>query len=101
MFVHLHSSDCPNLKAFLKALIRRGAHAGSLVEEDAADAPNHRSGMRLLNFDLHALEEYSKKQQLQRIVVAFSDSDSYDALLLSEILILLRWVGFPTCSLAS
>ena len=83
----LTSGDCPNLKTFLKSLVRK---ITSYTEEDD-DEDDHaqltnssRRGPKLLNFDLGHVQEWLRKSRVQSIVVAIQDSEAFDTTLLVE-----------------
>lgn len=49
-------------------------------------------GRKLLNYDLNLLCEYARRRGLQKIVIAFKDSEALDGGLLTELIHLLRYV---------
>jgi origin recognition complex subunit 3 len=82
----LTSGESPNLKTLLKNLIKK---ATSHVEDDDDDdmdgpAKSSRHGPKLLNFDLGLVQEWRKKNRVSSIVVAFQDSEAFDAGLLAD-----------------
>ncbi|KAJ4296284.1 Origin recognition complex subunit 3 [Kalmusia sp. IMI 367209] len=87
-YVVLTSGDSPNLKTFLKSLIKKTT---SRVEEDEDDddvgRPLNlsRRGPKLLDFDLGHVQEWRRKNQVKSVIVAIQDSEAFDTGLLVEI----------------
>ncbi|KAJ4345534.1 Origin recognition complex subunit 3 [Didymosphaeria variabile] len=88
-YVVLTSGESPNLKTFLKNLIKK---ITSRTEEDDDDdddgigrvTSSSRRGPKLLDFDLGHVLEWSSRNRVQSIVVAIQDSDAFDTGLLVE-----------------
>ncbi|KAF2442142.1 hypothetical protein P171DRAFT_433699 [Karstenula rhodostoma CBS 690.94] len=87
-YVVLTSGESPNLKTFLKNLIKK---ITSRTEEDDDDeeeigrsATSSRRGPKLLNFDLGHVQEWTSRNPVQSIVVAIQDSEAFDTALLNE-----------------
>lgn len=94
-FICLTSSECPNLKALLKTLIKKATwRVGEDDEEEDGDRPpsTSRSGSRLLNYDLGHVLEWKKKSRVSSIVVAIQDSEAFDAGLLTDMVDLFQYV---------
>lgn len=86
-YVVLTSGECPNLKTFLKSLVKKITL--SIEEDDDEDDHVHltnssRRGPKLLNFDLGHVQDWLKKSRAQNIVVAIQDSEAFDTTLLVE-----------------
>lgn len=87
-YVVLTSGESPNLKTFLKNLIRK---ITSRIEEDEEEeglgriAGSSRKGPKLLNFDLGHVQEWLAKSRVPSIVVAIQDSEAFDTGLLIEL----------------
>ena len=83
----LTSGESPNLKTFLKNLIKK---ITSRTEEDDDDddvgraTTSSRRGPKLLDFDLGHVLEWSSRNRVQSIVVAIQDSEAFDTGLLVE-----------------
>jgi len=82
----LTSGESPNLKTFLKNLIKK---ATSRVDDDDDDdlgrPATSRNGPRLLDFDLGHLQEWQSRNKVDNIIVTIQDSEAFDASLLIEI----------------
>ncbi|KAF2846840.1 hypothetical protein T440DRAFT_220379 [Plenodomus tracheiphilus IPT5] len=85
-YVLLTSSECPNLKALLKTLIKKVTSRIEDEDEDELDRPatSSRHGPKLLNYDLGHVKEWLKKSRVSSIVVAIQDSEAFDAGLLAD-----------------
>ena len=90
--VRLQSSECPNLKAFLKALNQR---AISLSNTSSAASSRHHSSTSLLPYDLQILHDWCHAQKVWKIVVALEDGEAFDAGLLTDAISLFRSVKLP------
>lgn len=85
----LTSGESPNLKTFLKNLIKK---ITSRTEEDDDDddeeigrsVTSSKGGPKLLNFDLGHVQEWTSRNPVQSIVVAIQDSEAFDTALLIE-----------------
>jgi origin recognition complex subunit 3 len=87
-YILLTSGECPNLKALLKTLIKK---ATSRVDDDDEDEMGYqrsstRNGPKILDFDLSHLQEWQRRAQVDKIVVAIQDSEPFDANLLTEMI---------------
>lgn len=89
-YVVLTSGESPNLKTFLKNLIKK---VTLRVEEDDDDedeierpVTSSRRGPKLLNFDLGHVQEWASRNPGQSIVVAIQDSEAFDTALLIEMI---------------
>ncbi|KAF1975201.1 hypothetical protein BU23DRAFT_79903 [Bimuria novae-zelandiae CBS 107.79] len=88
-YIVLTSAESPNLKTFLKNLIKK---ITSRTEDDEDDeglrngVVSSRRGPRLLNFDLGHVQEWLKRNQVQSIVIAIQDSEAFDTGLLIEMI---------------
>lgn len=86
-YVVLTSAESPNLKTFLKNLIKK---ITSRVEEDDDeddDMPrttSSRGGPKLLDFDLGHVQEWRKKYPVGSIIVAIQDTEAFGTGLLIE-----------------
>lgn len=89
IFVQLSSTECPNLKAFLKTLICKATASSIDSDKDDADrAPS--KGRKLMNYDLQILHDALPSQFKGRIVLALQDSEAFDNGLLDDAISLLR-----------
>ncbi|KAL1867592.1 Origin recognition complex subunit 3 [Paecilomyces lecythidis] len=86
--VVLESEDAPNLKTALKNIIRAGV---SIFEgnEGYQELSAQSDGPRLLSYDLEVLHGCVKRHGVQKLAVAFRDSEAFDPKLLSDLLSLL------------
>jgi origin recognition complex subunit 3 len=87
-YVVLTSGECPNLKTLLKNLIKKVTSHAEEDDDDDMDRPttSSRHGPKLLNYDLGHVQEWRKKNRVASIVVAFQDSEAFDAGLLADII---------------
>lgn len=87
-YVVLTSGESPNLKTFLKNLIKK---ITSRTEEDddeddiSRSITSSRRGPKLLDFDLGHVLDWSSRNRIESIVVAIQDSEAFDTSLLVEI----------------
>ncbi|KAL1794760.1 hypothetical protein ACET3X_006576 [Alternaria dauci] len=91
-YVVLTSGECPNLKTFLKTLIKK---VTSRVEDDDEDdigrpVTSSKHGPKLLNYDLGHVQEWHRQNRAPSIVVALQDSEAFDVGLLVDIVDLLH-----------
>ena len=86
--IHLDSSQAPNLKSVLK-----------LINRQAADhASRDSDANRYLNSDLQLLCDHVQATSIKKVVVFFTNSESFDESLLAEIIDALRyWQLLCTC----
>jgi origin recognition complex subunit 3 len=83
----LTSGESPNLKTLLKNLIKKVTSHLEDDDDDDMDGParSARHGPKLHNFDLGLVQEWRKKNRVSSIVVAFQDSEAFDAGLLADV----------------
>ncbi|KAI9792562.1 MAG: hypothetical protein M1816_002082 [Peltula sp. TS41687] len=87
IFVQLTSAENVNLKASLKAVIKKAVNqVGDRDQEDEDQNPQKR---KLLDYDLRILHDHVEKHHIRRVVVAFQDSEAIDGGLLTEFICLL------------
>ncbi|KAF2831225.1 hypothetical protein CC86DRAFT_390876 [Ophiobolus disseminans] len=85
-YVVLTSGESPNLKTLLKNLIKKVTSHVEDDDDDDLDRPaSSRHGPKLLNYDLGHVQEWRKKNRVASIVIAFQDSEAFDAGLLADI----------------
>lgn len=94
-YICLTSSECPNLKTLLKALVKKATSRIGEDDEDDVDRPSvtSRNGPKLLNYDLGHVLEWQKKSQVSSIVVAIQDSEAFDPGLLADTVDLFQYVS--------
>jgi origin recognition complex subunit 3 len=87
-YVVLTSGESSNLKTLLKNLIKKVTSHAEDDDDDDLDRPttSSRHGPKLLNYDLGHVQEWRKKNQVSSIVVAFQDSEAFDASLLADVI---------------
>lgn len=83
------SSESPNLKTFLKNLIRK--ITSRIADDDdendlGAAIRSSRAGPKVLDFDLQHVYEWQKKNHAESIVVAVQDSEAFDSRVLVEMI---------------
>ncbi|KAF2281318.1 uncharacterized protein EI97DRAFT_410033 [Westerdykella ornata] len=85
----LTSADAPNLKTLLKNLIKKTT---SRVEDDDDDddmgcpTSSARNGSKLLGFDLGHIQGWRVRNPVDGVVIAFQDSEAFDARVLVEMI---------------
>jgi len=92
IFALLQSSECPNLKTLLSALIKKTTQSGSNFDDDDEDDTfsRPRKGPRLLSYDLQILFEWMQEHGIERAVIAFQDSEAFEGHLIAEVVDVLR-----------
>lgn len=94
-FVLLTANECPNLKTLLKTLIRKAtSRTIEGDEDDLNDFIISATGPKMLDYDLAILQQWMSKQRLEQVVIAVQDSEAFDAILLSELIELLRYLAY-------
>ncbi|KAL1890407.1 Origin recognition complex subunit 3 [Sporothrix stenoceras] len=88
--VRLRAAEAPNLRAALKTIVQIASSpsSGNGVdggEADEDDVVAH-NGNKYLAYDLEAVAAAITNQSTSRIVVAFEDSEAFDAALLADLL---------------
>ncbi|KAI9662477.1 MAG: hypothetical protein M1821_008644 [Bathelium mastoideum] len=89
-FVSLSSKDASNLKNLLKVLIQRATSQNEGTEDHDDELTSRRKGLRLLNYDLEILRDWSVEHRVAKYVVAFQNSEAFDTALLAEVIDLFR-----------
>ena len=93
VYVSLASSECPNLKALLKTLIRKvyQRHQGT-DEKDDSLLSSVLKRSKLLDYDLDLLLELEDEVHgdLEAMILVFQDSEAFEASLLAEFIEVLR-----------
>jgi origin recognition complex subunit 3 len=91
--VSVSASDGSNLKALVKAIIRKATSRDEGVDEDdaAAESSKTKVNARLLNYDLQILTNHVKFDQIRQIAVTFQDTEAFDSDLLSDLIELLGY----------
>lgn len=99
-FVRLRSSEATGLKGTLKKVIRDATDTSLGDDEDDLQVSSNTHGRRrFLDYDLEALHAFVREQGTEHVFVAFEDSEGFDSALLSELIVLFKWVP-PTLLLA-
>jgi origin recognition complex subunit 3 len=88
-FIPLSSSDGPNLKSLLKAIIKIGTSPKTAEDDELCLAPSKRNGRKLLDYDLQLLHEWAQENKVEQVVIAFRDCEAFDSVVLSEVIELL------------
>jgi origin recognition complex subunit 3 len=89
VFIPVSSTDGPNLRTLLKAIIKTGTSHTVADEDELALAPSKRNGRKLLDYDLQILHEWVRENGIKQVVVAFRDCEAFDSVVLSEVIELL------------
>ncbi|KAI9834735.1 MAG: hypothetical protein M1819_002820 [Sarea resinae] len=87
--VTITSGQASNLKTILKNLIRSATNQLTEETEDELNQTNQR-GPKLLNYDLQILADHVKVQGIEKVIIAFQDSEAFDGGLLADLVSLLR-----------
>ncbi len=94
VFVLLTAAEAPNLRTLLKTVIKKcTSQNGDSEAED--EALPRRSGPKLLNYDLHLLCEWCNDRHVQKVIVSFQDTEGFDAGLLTDSIVLFKYVSSP------
>jgi origin recognition complex subunit 3 len=80
MVIHLNSTQAPNLKSVLKHINRQAA------DQSSTDG----DGNRYLNYDLQFLCDHIQTTSTKKVVVFFTDSESFNESLLADLIDILR-----------
>jgi len=83
--IHLDSTQVLNLKSVLKHINRQAAEQSSKDGE----------GSRYLNYDLQLLCDHVQATSIKKVVVFFTDSESFNESLLAELVDILRYCQHP------
>ncbi|POS83507.1 hypothetical protein EPUL_003534, partial [Erysiphe pulchra] len=94
--VVLRSADVSSLKSVLKQLIRDVLRQANDTY-DKFTSLEYENGRKLLNYDLKIIHNFAKRHQDLVFTLVFQDSEAYDASLIAETIILLRYL-FQGCS---
>lgn len=82
-FALLSHSECTNLKTSLKALIQKVVESSELNDLE--------SDVKFLEYDLEGLYLWMEENELDRLIIAFQDSEAFESLVLAEMIDLLRY----------
>lgn len=82
--IHLDSTQAPNLKSVLK-----------LINRQAADQSSDGDANRYLNYDLQLLCDHVQATLIKKVVVFFTDSESFNEDLLAELIDVFRYCQLP------
>lgn len=88
--VSVSAGSSPNLKGFLKRIITDVI--SSTDEHGPGDDAFSGRDISILNYDLRILLEWAQRNEKDRILVAFEDSEAFDSALLTDIIDLFRCV---------
>ncbi|PGG99415.1 hypothetical protein AJ79_08531 [Helicocarpus griseus UAMH5409] len=90
--VALDSGDASNLKTVLKHIIRSATNDGGGIDGNR-ESLTDRPGPKPLAYDLDILLHHFKERGIQKVVIAFRDSEAFDHSLLADLISLLSsWV---------
>lgn len=89
-YVQLAASECPNLKALLKTLIRKATSTHDNSEDELTNGITSSHGRKVLDYDLQILEDYVRRANLQQVVVTFQDGEAFEGQVIGEALELMR-----------
>jgi origin recognition complex subunit 3 len=82
--VQLESTTCTNLKALLKEVTRQSAQAAHLDDDELEQGSSKASKNTHFAFDLEILHEKHRAEQYDQILIAFQDSEAFDAATLAQ-----------------
>lgn len=83
-FALVTSTDAPNLKTVLKAIIKSATSRKSLDDDEMELVSASRKGPKLLNYDLQLLHDWVQENGVEQVVVSFRDIEAFDSNVLSE-----------------
>lgn len=78
------STDAPNLKTVLKAIIKSATERKSVDDNEMELVSASRKGPKLLNYDLQLLHDWVQENGVEQVVVSFRDVEAFDSNVLSE-----------------
>ncbi|KAL8777458.1 MAG: hypothetical protein Q9213_007855 [Squamulea squamosa] len=84
MVVNIDPSQITNLKSALKHINGHVMGVASPIEED--DLPKHGKSGRKWNYDLQILYDHVRSQSIQKIIITFHDSETFNGALLNDII---------------
>ncbi|KAL8999689.1 MAG: hypothetical protein Q9169_001506 [Polycauliona sp. 2 TL-2023] len=82
--VNIIPSQTVNLKSALKLINSHVTNASLIGEQDGL--PKHEQANRRLNYDLQVLCDHVRSHAIEKVVLAFHDSDIFDGALLNDII---------------
>ncbi|KAL9088735.1 MAG: hypothetical protein Q9165_006044 [Trypethelium subeluteriae] len=82
----INRKNALNLKNLLKNIIQRATSRSEGLDDNEDEFAHLRNGPRLLNYDLRILQEWAAEHRVEKVVVAFEDSEAFDAALLAEVI---------------
>ncbi|KAI9802243.1 MAG: hypothetical protein M1825_002964 [Sarcosagium campestre] len=89
--VALSSNRAANLKTFLKIVISEGIDSGGKTQSDVENsAKDHPATRKLLKYDLQILYDHVRARGIQKVVVAFQDSEAFDGGILTDLITLFK-----------
>ncbi|MCJ1287384.1 hypothetical protein MMC26_006733 [Xylographa opegraphella] len=92
LIVPVAASQCTNLKTTLKHIILKATNQSIALADE--DLPQHRQGVRLLNYDLQIVHEYVQKHSILRVVLWFHNCEGLDGVVLGNVVeVLSSWQG--------
>jgi origin recognition complex subunit 3 len=83
-FALVTSTDAPNLKTILKAIIKSATSRKSSDDDELELVSATRQGPKLLNYDLQLLHDWVAGNGVGQVVVSFRDIEAFDSNVLSE-----------------
>lgn len=83
-FALITSTDAPNLKTVLKAIIKSATARKSMDDDEMELVSASRKGPKLLNYDLQLLHDWVGENGVEKVVVSFRDIEAFDSNVLSE-----------------
>ncbi|CAK4033407.1 Origin recognition complex subunit 3 [Lecanosticta acicola] len=90
IYVSISSNAGSNLKGLLKTIIQKAtSRVADEDDDELEETSGPRKGRKLLNYDLEALREHVGERRIERVVIAFEDTEAFDSDLLSELIELL------------
>jgi len=73
------------LKAALKAIIQSATARNDGVDDEYDEIAPTQKGSKLLNYDLQLLYDYVRERDIEQVVLAIQDTETFDSHLLSEL----------------
>lgn len=90
VIVHLCAADVPNIKTFLKHLIKKTTSPTYPTDDFDELVSDQDASSRLLNYDLQILYEWQQAHRASKLIVVIRNSEAFDASVLADAVTVLQ-----------